>query len=284
MSTATRSNGKQNFDDLYVQPDPRAYFRGLGALDYEVPQHGERVFSAVLDALDADQPTVVDLCSSYGVNAALLKHDINLDDLYRRYREPECARLTSDALADADQEFFASCRYDQSPRVVGIDAAAPAVEYAVRAGVLDAGYSENLETAPPSAELGEQLAEADLITVTGGIGYITERTFDHIFESIGDAAKPWVASLCLRTVPYAPVADCLARHGLVTERLPDVTFAQRRFADDAEREFALGELAARGVDPSGKEAEGWYHVDVFLSRPKDDADVAITDLLAEAMV
>jgi hypothetical protein len=25
---------KASFDDLYVQPDPRAYFRGLGALDY----------------------------------------------------------------------------------------------------------------------------------------------------------------------------------------------------------------------------------------------------------
>ncbi len=282
---ALAKGAKQSFDDIYSEPDPRAYYGVLGALDYEVPQHGQRVFSGALRALEVERPTVVDLCSSYGVNAALLKYDLDLDDLFRHYRAAQHADLTSGALAEIDRELFAQHRLDESPRVIGVDAAAPAIEYAVQVGLLDAGSAENLEIAAPSAELGEHLAEADLITVTGGVGYITERTFDGILDCVDESRPPWVACLCLRTVSYQPVADCLASHGLVTQQLPDVTFPQRRFASEAEREYALAELSARGVDPTGREAEGRYHVDVYLSRPQDSVDeLRITDVLSELAV
>jgi hypothetical protein len=284
-SSARTHGSKESFDDIYAEPDPRGYYAGLGSLDYEVPQHGQRVFSAVLDALDVERPTVVDLCCSYGVNAALLKHDLDLDDLYRHYRAAQHAGVTSDALADIDREFFAQHERNVMPRVIGLDVAAPAIEYAVRVGLLDAGAVENLETAGPSAELAERLAAADLITVTGGVGYITERTFDGILDCVDEARQPWVACLCLRTVSYQPVADCLARHGLVTEHLPEVTFPQRRFASEAEREYALGELSVLGVDPEGKEDDGRYHVNVYLSRPQDMIDdLTITDVLADLAV
>jgi hypothetical protein len=43
----------------------------------------------------------------------------------------------------------------------------------------------------------------------------------------------------------------------------------------------LAELATLGVDPTGKEADGWYHVDVDLSRPEDAITAApITEVLA----
>jgi len=286
VGSAARTNGsKESFDDIYAAPDPRAYYAGLGSLDYEVPQHGQHVFSAALDALDVEQSTVVDLCSSYGVIAALLKHDLDLDDLYDHYRAERYADLTSEALAEIDREFFAQHCRDATPRVIGLDVSAPAIEYAVQVGLLDAGAAENLEVAAPSAELAKHLAAVDLITVTGGGGYLTERTFDGILECVDEAKQPWVASLCLRTVSYQPVADCLARHGLVTEQLPDVTLPQRRFASAAEREYALGELAALGVDPEGKEDEGRYHVNIYLSRPKDVVDeLAITDVLADLVV
>jgi hypothetical protein len=41
--------GKANFDDIYVAPDPRLYYRSLGELDYVVPHHGQKVFQQVLE-------------------------------------------------------------------------------------------------------------------------------------------------------------------------------------------------------------------------------------------
>jgi hypothetical protein len=245
------TGAKASFDDLYVQPDPRAYYRGLGALGYEVPRHGQRVFDGVLDTLDADEPTVVDLCCSYGVNAALLKHDLELDELEGHYRSEQLAAVSTGALADIDRAYFEETRRDQAPRVIGVDTAAPAVEYAVDVGLLDAGFAENLEVADPSPELRDHAARADLITVTGGVGYITDQTFDRLLDCSTDGHRPWVASLCLRTVSYQPVAECLARHGLVTERLDDVTFPQRRFASAEEQRFARRtRISARG--PPGR--------------------------------
>jgi hypothetical protein len=261
---------KADFTDIYHRPDPRAYYQHLGALDYEVPHHGQRVFNQLLRAVHIPEPTVVDLCCSYGVNAALLKHNLALDDLYGRYRSPDLAYLSPDELAEADRSFYTSHRRRDAPTVIGVDVAVPAVRYALKAGLLDAGTSEDLEHAALSSTLADFVADADLITVTGGIGYITERTFERLLACSSTEQPPWVAALCLRTVPYGPIAETLAEHGLVTELLPDRTFRQRRFADSDERAYALQTLSEQGIDPEGKESEGAYHANVYLSRPAGD--------------
>jgi hypothetical protein len=275
------NDGKADFEELYEQPDPRAYYRGLGALGYEVPEHGRLVFDDVIRALPVERPTIVDLCCSYGVNAALMKHDLQLDELYDHYCAEDLAGLSSDALAAIDRDFYGNHRRDDAPIVIGVDSAEPAVAYAERTGLLDAGFAENLEVAIPSADLLAASSDADLITVTGGVGYITERTFDRLMDNTERDTPPWVASLCLRTVSYDPVATSLAGHGLVTEQLEDVTFPQRQFADMDERDTALERLATLGIDPAGRDSEGSYHVDVYVSRPAEEAEMLpIADLLA----
>jgi hypothetical protein len=262
---------KTNFDGIYDESDPRSYFRRLGAYDYAVPHYGQQVFRQVLDALPVEQPTLVDLCCSYGINAALLKHDIGLRDLYDRYRSDELADVSPEELAELDREFYAGVRKDVAPEVIGLDTAGNAVDYAVEVGLLDHGVVENLEEGDPSPDLAAAVGSADLVTVTGGIGYVTERTFERLLDCSDPERRPWVASLCLRTVPFEPIAERLAVHGLVTEQLDGVTFPQRRFTCEDEREYALSELDAMGIEAAGREAEGAYHVNVFLSRPVDEA-------------
>lgn len=274
------TTGKTSFEGIYDANDPRAYFRQLGSYDYAVPQHGQRVFKRVLDAISLDTPTVMDICCSYGINAALLKHDLVLADMYDRYRSDDLADLSTEELVEADRAFYEGVRKPGAPVVVGIDIAGRAVDYAVQVGLLDGGAIENLETDDPSAELVESATAVDLVTVTGGIGYITDRTFDRLLDCVDGDRKPWVAALCLRTVPFEPIADCLAGQGLVTEQLHGVTFQQRRFTSEEEQAYALGELSALGVSTAGREDEGSFHVNVFLSRPQKDIDACpIEDLL-----
>jgi hypothetical protein len=273
---------KTSFDGIYDQADPRSYYRRLGAYDYSVPHYGQQVFRQVLDALPVDQPRLVDVCCSYGINAALLKHDVELHDLYDRYRSDEVADLSADELADLDRDFYASVRREGAPEVIGLDTAGNAVDYAVRVGLLDRGSVENLEAGDPSRDLAAAVGSADLVTITGGIGYVTERTFERLLSCTDAERKPWVASLCLRTVAFDPIADCLAAGGLVTEQLDGVTFPQRRFTSDDEREYALSELDAMGIEAAGREAEGAYHVNVFVSRPAEDAaERPIDELLGD---
>lgn len=278
---------KANFDHVYDLSDPRGYFEALGALDYRAPEHGRRVFPTLLREMYGDNesaPRILDLCCSYGVNAALLKHDLTLDDLYSRYASEEVAGLSTEEMVDSDAAFYAGQAKTPNLEVVGTDAAANAVSYALRTGLLDAGTGENLEEKDPTEELRRAAHGVGLVTVTGGVGYVWERTFDRVITTITETSgrPPWVAAFAVRFVDYEPIAAVLARHGLVTEKLSVRTFPQRRFQNADEREHVLRELAAKDVDPDDKEESGWYHADLYVSRPPEDASKSPADELLGA--
>ncbi|MGH8867672.1 MAG: hypothetical protein ACRDYU_06730 [Actinomycetes bacterium] len=264
--------GKADFAGIYNQPDARAYYKTLGSLGYEIPQCGADVVSQLLDRWqpdnEGDDPrTVLDVCCSYGVGGALLKTDLSLDDLYAHYREADEAGLEGDDLVEADRRLLTEHRLPDAPRVLGLDAADQAVRYAVTTGALDDGAAQDLESQEPRPSLAGLMTDVDLISTTGGVGYVTERTFERLLEA--SDRTPWVAAFCLREYDYAPIADTLRKHGLTTERA-DKTFRQRRFRDAQERDWALSQLRARGLDPEGMETDGHYHAEFFLSRPADD--------------
>lgn len=267
-----QKSGKASFGRIYDLRDPREYYKTLGEMDYRTPEHGQRLFSALVERRsNRSAVNVVDLCCSYGINAALLKYDIVLDDLYERYSSEELEKLSGDELAEADAAYYAGCKRKAAPRVVGVDVAGNAVSYALKVGLLDAGASEDLENGPPSGALRREVSDADLFTVTGGIGYISERTFDRLLGCVEGGRDPWIAVLALRWVSYDKISEVLGRYGLVTEKLEGHTFKQRRFADEAEREYVCRELERMSIDTEGKESEGSYHAEFYLSRPAGQA-------------
>jgi hypothetical protein len=185
-------SGKVSFGHIYDRRDPRDYFKTLGSMDYKIPGHGQRLFSVLVEqrrGANGDPVNVVDLCCSYGINAALLKYDVTLDDLYERYCSEELEALSSNELAESDVAYYAARVKEPAPRVIGVDVAENAVSYALKAGLLDAGAAEDLENDPPSKTLREAVSSADIFTVTGGIGYITERTFEALLDCV-DRGSP----------------------------------------------------------------------------------------------
>jgi hypothetical protein len=269
--------GKACFDDIYTGADPRAYYAALRPLEYQIPHHAQQVVRSLLRQRSGPE-TIVDLCCSYGVNAALFAHDLTLEDLYQHYATEVATDSLTELIAH-DRAYFASHRLADGPLVVGLDQSAPAIAYACAVGQLDAGFAEDLETAEPSAVLREAVEDATMITVCGGVGYITYRTFERVVSAA--ARPPWVVALVLREVSYEPIAEALTRFGLVTERVPDRTFRQRRFADDEEAQAALKRIDALGLSATDKEDTGYYHAELFVSRPADEADVPIEKLLLD---
>ena len=260
---------KADFGAIYDQPDPRAYFGTLEPLDYVIPQYGAELFARLLQArgtAPARRARILDVCCSYGVMAMLMKTKLDLAAVYARYREATEKALTSEQLLDVDRCLF---QEHSGPTVIGLDVAANAVGYALATGALDAGVVENLEVDAPSAELGALMSEVDMITTTGGVGYVTERTFGRLLDVAPESV--WVAAFCLRTYDYGPIIETLSTHGLHTERLPQ-TFPQRRFTGPEEHRWAVAEVRKRRLDPAGKEAEGYYHAEFYLSRPANEVE------------
>src|SRR5262245_15537095 len=173
--------GKACFDDIYTGADPRAYYAALRPLEYQIPHHAQQVVRSLLRQRSGPE-RIVDLCCSYGVNAALFAHDLTLDDLYKHY----ATDVATDSLAELiahDRAYFASHRLADGPVVVGLDQSAPAIAYACAVGQLDAGFAEDLETAEPSDMLREAVEDTTMITVSGGVGYITHRTFERVVSA-----------------------------------------------------------------------------------------------------
>lgn len=251
---------KTDFSTIYAQPDPRAYFRALRPLGYQIPQHARPVVESVLGRHPG---AVLDVCCSYGINAALLRFEVDLASLGARAADPARAGVSPDDVVAADAELFSALPRRADRQVFGLDASKPAVDYAVSTGLLAAGWAENLEEADPSPSLVAALGGVSLVLCTGGVGYVGPATFERLVAHAPDA---WVLAFVLRVFPYDDVAAALADHGLVTEKLPG-TFPQRRFADSAEAAAALHDVTARGLDPAGREADGWFHAEAYLSRP-----------------
>lgn len=274
---------KADFEHIYTAPDPRAYFRTLGALDYQIPSHGARVFTQLAEYLsearDLDSVRLVDLCCSYGVNAALLKHDATFPELVEYYSDDSCDGLGREELVARDDAWFEARRDDNPLEIVGLDVSSAAISYALDVGLLDAGATEDLEADDPSDELASMLEETDLVTVTGGIGYITERTVGRVLDAA--ESPPWVAALCLRWIDFDAIAAAGEERDLVVERLDGRTFPQRRFADPTEQAYVLAELDRRGLDPTGREADGYHHADLYVMRPETEAQILSIEALLD---
>jgi carnitine O-acetyltransferase len=271
--------GKVTLDHLYSQDDPRPYFGALQDLDYCIPQLAKPYFAKLIQEHreqrgtgPAEVPTVVDVGCSYGVNAALLRCDAHLDELYDRYGAGS-EGLSREEMVARDRAVGRSCRdLDDDPapaRFLGLDVSGPALAYAVDAGLLDGAVHADLEQNEATAEQRAVLARADLVISTGCIGYVTERTLRQVAEASGSGdRRPWMAHFVLRMFPYAPVADSLAELGYATIHVEGL-FKQRRFASTREQSQVLDSLAEVGVDPRGLEAAGWLYAELYLSLPSE---------------
>ena len=265
--------GKIVLDDIYDQPTPAPYYTKLSALGYCIPQqakpHFEQAIAARRAVGNGDAVKIVDVGCSYGVNAALIKHGQSINGLTSHYRELTQQGLAHDEVLAADQEFYAAPESERTT-IVGVDASQNAIDYAVSAGILDGGVAADFETGAPDAAQADLLGGSDLIISTGCYGYISETTLDRLLD-VNDGRQPWMAHFVLRMFDYEPAAESLEQRGYVTRQL-GAPVRQRRFASAEERAHVLENLDARGVDPTGREADGWYYAELHVSCPEDAAD------------
>lgn len=274
---------KASFDDIYIADDPRDYFRVLGALDYVIPDLAAPVFRQVCEAWRAEHgrmPRVLDLGSSYGVNAALVRLPLSWDALRDRYARPVMMALPSHEVRRLDQAFFASWPLICDAPFIGLDQSEQAIAYALETGIMQGGIAADLESGSPrlSSKQESLLASADIIVSTGAIGYVTQRTFERLMDVRRvNAPKPWIASFVLRMFPFSPLAQAFEIMGLHTEKLDAAAFVQRRFRDRQEFASALQNLEAEGVSPEGFEADGLMYAEFFLSRPRASCVAAPLD-------
>lgn len=240
-----------------------------------------RQVAAAFRAVNGRGATILDLGSSYGINAALFRYPISVDMMRRRYARREMMALSSEEVRTLDRAYFASWPRVQPERIVAADISPSAIDYAVSVGLVDDGFAHDFESEAPTPLVAGKLADIDMIISTGAVGYVTDKTFDAIVKSSG--RTPWVVSFVLRMFDYDDIAKRLEREGLVTEKLRSAAFVQRRFFDEDEATQVNKILRSKGVDPTGLEAEGLLAAELYVSRPKEQADALPLDWLVRVV-
>jgi hypothetical protein len=274
------ATGKISLDHIYTQPDPRAYFSTLRELDYRIPQLAKPYFMKLIHECRRSRRIlavdILDIGCSYGINAALLKCDVTMDELYERYCGLDARAQTRSMLLTRDRELVRSRNRLNCARFVGLDISRSALSYALLAGFLDGAVHADLEERDPTERQRKQFAGTDLVISTGCLGYISDRTISRVVGA-SEERKPWMAHFVLRMFPFEPVVEGLAGLGYETVRLERV-FKQRRFASTEEQSLVLDTLSTVGVDPRGLEADGWLYAQLYISRPRDPKGCAVVDL------
>jgi SAM-dependent methyltransferase len=262
---------KANFDEIYVKEDPRAYFSVLGALDYMIPDVAAPIVRQIIGAYArryGRKPRVLDVGSSYGINAAVHRFPMTFASLRRRYARHEMAALEPAEVARLDRHYYASWPDRGLATFVGLDASPQAIRYASDVGLIEQGIVADLEHEPLTDEAADLVRDVDIVLSTGAVGYVSDKTFRSILEA---ASRPlWIVSFVLRMFPYDDFQALFEKNGLVTEHLESALFAQRRFIDLAEFESCLGQLAGRDLDSRGLESRGLLQAGLFVSRPAVD--------------
>lgn len=283
-ATDQSSAGKKSFSSIYDQPDPSAYFSTLKPLRYLAPHHGQPIFRAAARALGRmrrKRVEMLDLCTGYGINGALLNHRVSMDDLYRHYKSADAHPAPPGERIQKDRAYFRKHRLQEPfARVTGIDVAGNALAYARDVGVLDDTLQINLEAAPLVTGHIPRIARADMITVTGGFSYIGARSMMRLLSLFPDDRMPWILAFPLRHTDFSECEAVFARFGLQVEQWDRWAFQHRNFANDGERAAVLDAYDADDDPIDQPLSDRHFQATLYVARPEADvARCALSELV-----
>ncbi|MFB6452921.1 hypothetical protein [Bradyrhizobium tunisiense] len=228
----------------------------------------ERIFADYRRVRRKTGLKIIDVGCSYGVNAALLRTDLDLDELYAAYLEPNGSLSGRQEIEHAN--FFRNRGLRGDVRFVGVDPSFRAVRYAQSLGLLEAGVTTDLETNDLTVEEYSTLADADILISTGCVGYASERTFARVYHASA-TSRPWVVAFAMHPFRYDGIAGVLRDFGLETNLVDRFRQRQRRFSTPAERETILNAMATLGMDDRLERTTGYVYASCYISAPLGEA-------------
>jgi len=279
----TENEVKANFDDVYVDPTPHNYIAMMAKSGYEIGEQARPYCIAAADLLrdhnkNAWPVQMLDIGCSYGMGSAFVKYGCSFDEMVAFFATRAPRELY--AAAEATRAWINVTPQPYDVRCVGLDSSEPAINFAMRAGLLDGGITSNFENGAvaPNPEERSWLRSCNLLISTGAIGYVTDRTINLIAHHAGQDHPgefgPLGVFTILRMFDFAPIKKAFEKHGYWFGKVPEVMLPQRRFADDAEENAVLKILHEKGIDTTEWEDRGKQFAELFIAaRPAHYAEL-----------
>ncbi len=264
-----------DFSHLYVARDPRAYYIALAALEYQTPDHIQKLARQCLAYLSARQPDripwVVDVGCGYGTNGAGLLYDVSIQSLLRRYANPRMDTVAPDDVIEQDTLYFVLGK--RKPyRIAGLDVSRNALDYGLSAGTLDLGFDDDLLSRDVPERLAEIVCSGALILESGVPIYVLPRILDKLLSVSKGGTKPWIISAPPRYTNVSVYSETVEAHGYVMEKVSKVPLPHRRFSSEEEGFRIMSQQEKMGLDVEREQTTGFIYVDLYLSRPREESE------------
>ena len=262
---------KKKFTDIYMQKFPDDYFEEMKRLHYRIPDKTKILYLSLAKQLykKLSRPiNILDIGSSYGINSALMKYDLEMSDLNDFFLQEDSTNL------EQTRQFFEKIPSNDNLNFYQIDISNPALQFSEDVKLCKKGICVNLETDGLPIK---ELPSLDMIIATGCIGYIGFKAFSNLFELIkkqqtkysqSDIDKPIFAFSVLRIFDMEKIRKTFDYYGYSLVRTDLDPIRQRRFSDSDERHQTISLLNSKGIDVKGFEDDGYFYAHFYVASPK----------------
>ena len=262
---------KKDFTDIYTQKFPDGYLEEMKRLHYRISDKTKPLYLSLAEHLikKLSRPiNILDIGSSYGINSALMKYDLEMSDLDDFFLQEESTSL------EQSRQFFEKIPSNDNLNFYQVDISDRALQFSEDVKLCKKGICVNLET--ESLPIKET-PSFDMIIATGCIGYIGYKAFSNIFELIkkqqakysqSDMDKPIFAFSVLRMFDMEKIQQTFDYYGYSLVRTDLDPIRQRRFSDSDERRETISLLNSKGIDEKGFEDDGHFYAHFYFASPK----------------
>ncbi|MHA7646747.1 hypothetical protein [Nitrosopumilus sp. S4] len=261
---------KKDFTNIYTKKLPYEYLKEMKKLDYRIPDKTKPLYMSLAKQLYKKFSRVIkilDIGSSYGINAALMKYDLKMSDLDEFF-------LKTLPSKEQSKQFFEELPTDNTLSFNQIDISEPALTFSEDVKLCKKGICVNLETGNLPIK---EIPRSDMIIATGCIGYIGYKAFSNLFELIKKQQSnfssnpnqwPIFAFSVLRIFDMKKIKKTFDEYGYSIIKSDIKPIRQRRFSDLDEQHKTLSLLHDNNLDTDGFEDDGHFYADFYIASPK----------------
>ncbi|MDH3277940.1 MAG: hypothetical protein OEM21_07555 [Nitrosopumilus sp.] len=262
---------KKDFTDIYTQKFPGDYLEEMKRLHYRIPDKTKPLYLSLAKQLykKLSRPiNILDIGSSYGINSALMKFDLEMSDLDDFFLQKNRNNL------EQTKQFFEKISSNDNLNFYQLDISDNALQFSEDVKLCKKGICVNLET--DSLPI-DDIPSLDMIIATGCIGYIGFKAFSNLFELIkkqqtkyseSDLDKPVFAFSILRIFDMEKIRQIFDYYGYSLVKTDLDPIRQRRFSDSDERNQTISLLNNKGIDEIGFEDDGHFYAHFYVASPK----------------
>ena len=262
---------KKDFTNIYMQKFPNAYLKEMRRLEYRIPDKTKPLYLTIIKQLHkklSKKINILDIGSSYGINSALMKHDLKMSELDDFF-------LNEQPTIEQSKLFFDNLPSNDVMDFYQIDISEPALRFSENTGLCKKGICVNLESGNLPIK---EIPQSDVIIATGCIGYIGYKAFSNLFELIKRRQSEYDSSFpkkgpifafsVLRIFDMEKIEKTFEHYGYSLVKTDLKPIKQRRFSDLEEKHKTISLLHNKGIDTKWLEDDGHFYANFYIASPK----------------